>query len=84
MVPEEYTMTYEKAAVSEETSDQTSPIQVCAMASCTSFNSFNLIQGNEGVSIFANISVGTSAATTLSEVNEYLNHPVKNILDLLK
>lgn len=84
MVHEEYTGTYEKAAVSEETSDQTSPVQVCAMTSCASSNSFNLIQGNEGISIFANISVGTSAATTLSEVDEYLNRPVENILDPLK
>jgi hypothetical protein len=34
--------------------------------------------------MFANISVGTSGATTLSEVDEYLNRPVENILDPLK
>jgi len=38
----------------------------------------------EGISIFANISVGTNTATTLSEVDEYLNRPVKNVLDPLK
>jgi len=38
----------------------------------------------EGVSIFANISVGTNTATTLSEVDKYLNHPVENDLDPLK
>jgi hypothetical protein len=39
---------------------------------------------NKGVSIFANISVGTSAATTLSEIDEYMNRPVENIVDPLK
>ena len=34
--------------------------------------------------MFTNISVGTSSATTLSEINEYLNHPVENVLDPLK
>ena len=34
--------------------------------------------------MFANISVGTSAVAILSEVDEYLNRPVENILDPLK
>jgi hypothetical protein len=34
--------------------------------------------------MFANISVGISAASILSEVDEYLNHPVENTLDPLK
>ncbi len=47
-------------------------------------DSFNLIQGNVGVSLFANFSVGVTTATTVSEVDNYLSHPVKNILDPLK
>jgi hypothetical protein len=39
---------------------------------------------NEGISIFTNISVGTLAATTLSEINKYMNRPVKNIVNPLK
>ena len=34
MVREEYSANYEKAAASEETSVQTSRIQVCGMSSC--------------------------------------------------
>ena len=34
--------------------------------------------------LFTNFSIGALATTTLSEVNEYLNHPVENILDPLK
>jgi hypothetical protein len=42
------------------------------------------IQGNVGVSLFANFSVGVAAATTISEVDSYLSRPVENILDPLK
>jgi hAT family C-terminal dimerisation region len=63
---------------------QTSAVQVCRMTSRAFFNSFDLIQGTEGVSMFANISVGALGATTLSEVDEYLSRPVENILDPLK
>lgn len=41
------------------------------------------VQGSEGISVFANFSVGT-AVTTLSEVDEYLKRPVENVLDPLK
>ena len=47
-------------------------------------NSFFLTQGNEGVSLFANFSVGSSAATTLSEIDEYLTRPVESVGDPLK
>jgi hypothetical protein len=89
MVHEEYAANYEQAAVSEdeEMSVEASPLKV----SCTlsrSFiplsNLFNLIQGNEGVSLFANFSVGASSATTLGELDEYLSRPVENTVDPLK
>ena len=38
----------------------------------------------QGVSLFANFSVGTLAATKLSELDEYLNRPVENTVDPLK
>jgi hypothetical protein len=44
----------------------------------------NPFKANEGVSIFANISIHTLAAASLSEIDEYLNRPVENILDPLK
>jgi hypothetical protein len=84
MVCEEYAANYEKAAVSEDMSIPTSTVQVCGMISCAFSNSFKLIQGNEGVSLFANFAVGTSAAATVSEVDEYLNRPVESVLDPLK
>ncbi len=47
-------------------------------------DSFNSIQENVGVSLFTNFLVGITAATTVSEVNNYLSRPVENILDPLK
>ena len=84
MVHEEYTANYEKAAASEEISIEALPVQVCGMPSCSFSNSLILIQGNEGILLFANFSIGASAATTLSEVNKYLSCPVENIVDPLK
>jgi hAT family C-terminal dimerisation region len=42
------------------------------------------IQENMGVSLFSNFSIGVTAATTISEVDNYLSRPVENILDPLK
>ena len=84
MVHEEYAANYKKAAASEDMSILTSTVQVCGIISCAFSNSFKLIQGNESVSLFANFAVGTSAVATVSEVDKYLNCPVKSVLDPLK
>jgi hypothetical protein len=47
-------------------------------------NSFKPIQANGGISVFANISVAAQSMTTLSDIDEYLNCPVENVLDPLK
>ena len=74
---------YEKAAVFEM-SVQSSPVLICNTTLCTYSNLFNLIKGNDGISIFTNISVGTSTTAILSKVDKYLNYPVNNILNPLK
>jgi hypothetical protein len=80
---EEYAASYEKPAESGEVSVQSSAVQVCGMTFMRVLLFIQIDQGSEGISVFANFSVGT-AVTTLSEVDEYLKCPVENILDPLK
>jgi hypothetical protein len=84
LVREEYAASYEKVVESEGSSPESSPLQVCSKLLCLFNDLFTFIQGNEGVSLFANFSVGLSTATSLNEVDEYLNRAVENVPDPLK